>query len=87
MRSVLAGKARAPKIRQTYIGRASWEQANAFPLLVSTERPWIGYATDVTVEKTNEIYQVAQTQTHSSYEGRTEVVKEMTLGDFKKAPE
>ncbi len=31
-------------------------------------------------------YQVAQGQTHSSYEGRKEVVKEMKLEDFKKNP-
>src|SRR5207247_1997689 len=31
-------------------------------------------------------YKIATTQTHSSYEGRHEVVKEMTLADFKKNP-
>jgi len=42
--------------------------------------------TDVTIELTAEKYEVAQGQTHSSYEGRVEVVKEMKLEDFKKKP-
>ncbi len=41
---------------------------------------------DVTIEKTTESYKVAQGQTHSSYEGRVEVVKEMRLADFKSRP-
>src|SRR5450432_3680901 len=42
--------------------------------------------TDVTIEVTGDKYKVAQGQTHSSYEGRVEVVKEMKLEDFKKNP-
>jgi MoCo/4Fe-4S cofactor protein with predicted Tat translocation signal len=61
---------------------------NAFPLLtfntVTNTVEWS--APDVSFEKTNEVYQVAQMQTHSSYEGRTEVVKELTLADFTKSP-
>ena len=42
---------------------------------------------DVTIEATKlEKYKIAQGQTHSSYEGRVEVVKEMKLEDFKKNP-
>ncbi|MEO5684109.1 MAG: TAT-variant-translocated molybdopterin oxidoreductase [Chitinophagaceae bacterium] len=44
---------------------------------------------DVSIEKSKlvtEKYKVAQGQTHSSYEGRVEVVKEMKLEDFKKNP-
>jgi MoCo/4Fe-4S cofactor protein with predicted Tat translocation signal len=41
---------------------------------------------DVSIEKTSEQYKVAQGQTHSSYEGRVEVVKEVTLENFKKNP-
>ncbi|HEY4061776.1 MAG TPA: TAT-variant-translocated molybdopterin oxidoreductase [Puia sp.] len=60
---------------------------NAFPFLSfnGTTVEWC--ATDASFEKTNEVYQVAQTQTHSSYEGRTEVVKELTLADYKKSPD
>ncbi len=41
---------------------------------------------DVSIELTTEKYKVAQAQTHSSYEGRVEVVKEVTLENFKKNP-
>ncbi|MEO6314974.1 MAG: TAT-variant-translocated molybdopterin oxidoreductase [Chitinophagaceae bacterium] len=42
---------------------------------------------DVAIELVaGEKYKVAQGQTHSSYEGRVEVVKEMKLEDFKKNP-
>ncbi len=44
--------------------------------------------TDVAIEVVKgETYKVAQGQTHSSYEGRVEVVKEMKLEDFKKKPD
>lgn len=46
----------------------------------------IEYANDVNVTKTTEKYKVAQQQTHSSYEGRTEVVKETTLATFRQQP-
>lgn len=45
------------------------------------------FNTDVVVEKTDKEYKVAQTQIHSSYEGRKEVVKETTLATFKKYPD
>ena len=41
---------------------------------------------DVSIEVTGDKYKVAQQQTHSSYEGRVEVVKEMKLEEFKKNP-
>lgn len=40
----------------------------------------------VTVEKTAGEYKIATTQTHSSYEGRYEVIKEITLADYTKNP-
>jgi molybdopterin-containing oxidoreductase family iron-sulfur binding subunit len=47
-------------------------------------------ATDVQLELTNETYKVALTQTHNGYNtaqgNRTEVMKELTLADFKKHP-
>ena len=46
---------------------------------------------DVTLKATGEIYKVAQTQTHFSYDtaqgNRTEVMKELTLAEFVKNPE
>ncbi len=41
---------------------------------------------NVNVEKTGEDYRIAVTQSHSSYEGRHEVVKELTLSEFKEHP-
>ncbi len=41
---------------------------------------------DVSIEKTGDVYKIAQSQTHNSYEHRTEVVKELTLEDYKKNP-
>ena len=44
------------------------------------------YAPNVSVSKTGEEYRIAVTQTHSSYEGRKEVIKELTLNEYKKNP-
>ncbi|MDE3144482.1 MAG: TAT-variant-translocated molybdopterin oxidoreductase, partial [Bacteroidota bacterium] len=45
---------------------------------------------DVAIEKTDELYKVALTQTHGQYNttqgNRTEMMKELTLADFKKSP-
>jgi MoCo/4Fe-4S cofactor protein with predicted Tat translocation signal len=60
---------------------------NAYPLLSynGTTVEWI--ATDkVKVAKLGKEYKIAQTQNHNSYEGRHEVVKEVTLEEFKKTP-
>ena len=43
-------------------------------------------AGEATIASTGDTYKLAQTQTHSSYEGRSEVMKEMTLAEFKKNP-
>jgi Fe-S-cluster-containing dehydrogenase component len=43
-------------------------------------------AGDVTITATGEKYRMAITQSHSSYEGRREVMKEKTLGEFKQYP-
>ncbi|HZE83439.1 MAG TPA: TAT-variant-translocated molybdopterin oxidoreductase, partial [Puia sp.] len=75
-----------PRNTPDYIGRSVVGVGqNAFPL-ARFNGATVEWSADVSFTKTDEIYQVAQTQTHSSYEGRTEVVKELTLEDFKKAP-
>lgn len=56
--------------------------------------PWVGFngttfdyhVTDVSYASTKEVQKVAYTQTHNQYEGRTDIVKELTLGEFKKNP-
>jgi MoCo/4Fe-4S cofactor protein with predicted Tat translocation signal len=77
-----------PKNTADFIGK-SVEGAgkNAFPFLSFNGMTIDWCATDASFERTNEIYQIAQTQTHHNYEGRTEVVKELTLADFKKSPD
>jgi len=70
------------------IGRAAAGVGkNAFPLLSfnGTTVDWFG--TDASFEDTKEKYKVALTQTHFGYEGRDEVVRELTLDEFKKNPE
>ncbi len=61
---------------------------NAFPFVTfnGSTIEWSALI-DGTPEKLSETYKVAQTQTHSNYEGRTEVVQELTLEDFKKEPD
>jgi MoCo/4Fe-4S cofactor protein with predicted Tat translocation signal len=58
---------------------------NAYPLLTFNGTTVSWTAADATAEYLkSEEYSVAQTQTHSTYEGRHEVVKEFTLNDLKK---
>jgi MoCo/4Fe-4S cofactor protein with predicted Tat translocation signal len=45
------------------------------------------YFSDAEVTNAGEMYKVAQVQIHSSYEGRTEVVKETSLASYKLHPE
>jgi MoCo/4Fe-4S cofactor protein with predicted Tat translocation signal len=78
--------------RSAKVGRALTHEdgssvgKNAFPLasLLNGTIQW--HQADVTIESTNETYQLAQTQTHASYEGRKEVMKEVTLAEYKKHP-
>jgi MoCo/4Fe-4S cofactor protein with predicted Tat translocation signal len=71
-----------------YIGKAVVGVGkNAFPFATFNGSTVEWNAPEVTFEKTNETYQVAQTQTHSNYEGRTEAVQELTLEEFKKEPD
>ncbi|MFI5155320.1 MAG: TAT-variant-translocated molybdopterin oxidoreductase [Chitinophagales bacterium] len=77
-----------PKNTATYIGRAAVGVGkNAFPLTGFNGMTVDWTVEEISFEKTNETYKVAQTQTHNSYEGRNEVVKELTLEEFKKSPE
>ncbi|HLK29949.1 MAG TPA: TAT-variant-translocated molybdopterin oxidoreductase [Puia sp.] len=70
-----------------YIGRAVVGAGqNAFPFATFNGSTIELYAPVATIETTGDTYKIAQVQTHNSYEGRTEAVKEMTLDDFKKSP-
>ncbi len=77
-----------PKNTETFIGRAAAGAGkNVFPFASYNGSTVEWVATDVSFEKTSEAYKIAQTQVHSSYEGRTSVIKEMSLADFIKEPD
>jgi molybdopterin-containing oxidoreductase family iron-sulfur binding subunit len=64
---------------------------NVFPL-TSFNGTSVNYAVlTAAIEKTNDTYDIAQLQTHNTYSTsmglRTDVMKELTLADFKKDPE
>jgi molybdopterin-containing oxidoreductase family iron-sulfur binding subunit len=77
-----------PENTPDYIGRSVVGAGkNAFPLLTYNGTTVEWHATGASFEDTKEIYQVARMQTHDTYEGRVEVVREMTFDDFKKEPD
>ncbi len=63
---------------------------NAFPLVCSNGTTFNYYCADVSISLTNSTYPVALTQTHSRYDtaqgNRTEVMKELTLAQYKHHP-
>jgi molybdopterin-containing oxidoreductase family iron-sulfur binding subunit len=76
-----------PENTVNFIGKAAAGVGkNAFPWLSFNGTTVDWYAADADFEKTKEEYKVAQSQTHNTAEGRTEVVKELTLDTFKKEP-
>jgi MoCo/4Fe-4S cofactor protein with predicted Tat translocation signal len=77
-----------PKNTGSFIGRAAVDAGkNVFQFAVNngTTNEW--FIPDVSFDKTRDTYKVAQVQIHGSYEGRTSVIKEKTLGDFIKEPD
>jgi len=77
-----------PKNTASYIGRAVVGAGkNAFPFASVSGKTVEWMVTDVSFEKTSEEYKIAQVQIHGSYEGRENVIKEMTLAEFKKDPD
>lgn len=70
--------------RDAQVGRASTNGKNAYPL-ISFNGQTFDYTSEAGVEKTNDFYPIAITQTHNSYEDRP-ILREYTLEDFKKNP-
>ena len=56
---------------------------NAFPFNTFKSGAFIGTAA-ATIEKTGEQSELAQTQTHHSYEGRNSIIRETTFTEYKK---
>ncbi|MCX2583034.1 TAT-variant-translocated molybdopterin oxidoreductase [Pedobacter sp. MR22-3] len=70
---------------RTKVGKAGNEVGkNAFPF-VSFVNGTMQYATSVTITPTGGYYELAQTQTHHSFEGRA-VIKEATFKEYLKDP-
>ena len=59
---------------------------NVFPLVGFDGKSFTYSVSNVSFEKSNEEYKIAYTQSHNQYEGRDEVVREYSLGEFKKNP-
>ncbi len=57
---------------------------NAFPF-VGLQNGTVQYTTTATIEKAGDFYELAQTQTHHSYEGRN-VIREASFKEFVKNP-
>jgi MoCo/4Fe-4S cofactor protein with predicted Tat translocation signal len=73
--------------RSEKTGRAAYGAGkNAYPLLSynGTTVEWT--SADVSFAKSTADFKVAQTQVHHNYEGRHEVIKEVTIEDFRKNP-
>ena len=58
---------------------------NAFPFNTFRNGAFIGTAA-ATIEKTGDQSELAQTQTHHSYEGRNSIIRETTFTEYKKNP-
>jgi molybdopterin-containing oxidoreductase family iron-sulfur binding subunit len=73
--------------RSEKIGRAAANVGqNMFPLVSFDGKAFAYAAAGASVEKTNETFKIAYTQTHNQYEGRDEVIREYALSEFKKNP-
>lgn len=62
-----------------YVGK------NAYPLVTFNGKTYSYTTTDVTVEKTGDDYELPQTQTHHTIEGR-DIIREASLQEFVKDP-
>jgi molybdopterin-containing oxidoreductase family iron-sulfur binding subunit len=73
--------------RSEKVGRAAnGVGKNAYPLLSYNGTTVDWSSADVSFVKSDAKFKIAQTQTHSSYEGRHEVIKEVTIDEYKKNP-
>ncbi|HYE56258.1 MAG TPA: TAT-variant-translocated molybdopterin oxidoreductase [Chitinophagaceae bacterium] len=74
--------------RSAKLGRATENAGKRVSHFASFTENYVDHVVpNVTVENTGNKYPVAQVQIHGSYEGRHEVVRELTLGQLQKSPE
>jgi MoCo/4Fe-4S cofactor protein with predicted Tat translocation signal len=73
--------------RTEQVGRAAANVGqNMYPFVSFNGTTFDYNVTDISYSGTNEVYKIAYTQTHNHYEGRTDVVKELNLAEFRKNP-
>lgn len=70
--------------RDAQVGKASVNGQNVYPF-TSFNGLTIDYTAPVSIERTNELYDIAITQTHHSYENRP-IIREYTLKEFQENP-
>jgi molybdopterin-containing oxidoreductase family iron-sulfur binding subunit len=80
--AIAIGYGRSEKVGRAAVGVG--KNVIPFATLVENNIDWV--VPNVTVDKTDEIYKLATVQQHGSYEGRNEVVKEVTLKSFVEHP-
>lgn len=86
--AIAVGYGRSPKVGRAVVNADKNPVGkNAYPFLQYNGTTVDWYLTDVAYENTGNTYEIAQTQVHNKTEGRTEVVKELTLEEFKKDPQ
>lgn len=74
--------------RSENLGRAvhgAGQRVSHLANLVDNHVDWV--VPNVTIEKIDKEYKLAQVQIHGSYEGRHEVVRELTLGHLRQTPD
>ena len=81
--AVAVGYGRSEKIGKAAAGVGQ----NAYPWATFNGNTVDYIATDVSYTKTDKQCSIARTQTHNSYEGRIEVIKETSLATFKHKPD
>jgi len=73
--------------RSEKVGRAAKGAGkNIYPMVGFNGQTYEYSVSDVTIEKTDEMYDIAQMQTHNTYGNRIEVIKEASLATIQKEP-
>lgn len=73
--------------RSAKVGRAAHGSGkNIYPMVGFNGQTYEYSVNDVTIEKTDEMYDIAQMQTHGTYGNRVEVIKEASLATIQKDP-
>ncbi len=81
--AVAVGYGRDAKVGMAAASDETKGGKNVYPFLTSNGVTFDAYNTNITVDKTDKLYEIAITQTHHSYEGRP-VLHEMTFEEFSK---